>query len=80
MAGLICDMHTNVDVELRVVMESLSFSSTTGVLQGSNEAPVLFLIYLQACLEVYDMGKTDSEEEPTFLSANDMVLRPSLRP
>ena len=33
---------------------------------------MLFLMYLQACLEIYDMGKT--EEEPTFLSANDMVL------
>jgi len=72
MAALICDMHTNVDVELRVAMESRSFSSTTGVLQGSSEAPVLFLMYIQACLEVYDMGRV--EEDPTFLATDDLVL------
>lgn len=76
MLDIIVDMHTDVEFELNIAREKRSFISNTGVLQGATEAPVLFLLYIQACLEVYDADTAAGhlEHEPSFLTAHDLVL------
>ena len=72
MLSVLQALHEGVRVELKVADEKRYFDSTTGVLQGSTEAPALFVLYFQACLEVYDM---DAQEcTPEFQTAPDEVL------
>lgn len=77
MLAVIADLHRDIVIRLKVADEKREFDSTTGVLQGATEAPALFVLYMQACLEVYDL---DNPAPPLrFLYREDTVLtgRPS---
>ena len=47
LAFLIKQLHTNVQVKLKVGAADSCFNATIGVKQGDNMAPVLFLFYMQ---------------------------------
>ena len=51
--NLISRLHSGVKVKIRVAGKEVVIDSTVGVKQGDSLAPILFLIYMQACMEVY---------------------------
>jgi hypothetical protein len=56
--NLIKSVHTDFMVKLKVGRDvEVMFPSSTGVKQGDNMAPILFLFYMQACLETIDLPK-----------------------
>ena len=54
LAVLIERLHTDVKVKLKVGTTDILFDATIGVKQGDNMAPVLFLFYIHAAIEVME--------------------------
>jgi hypothetical protein len=57
--NLIKSLHTGFEVKLKVGKVDVQFPSSTGVKQGDNMAPILFLFYMQACLETLELPKIE---------------------
>ena len=76
MLEVIIDLHKGISISLKVADEKRYFNSTTGVLQGSTEAPALFLLYMQACLEVYDLDNTTQPLRFLYREDTELTGRP----
>ena len=73
----IANCYTDVTVKATVEGESITFSSDTGVKQGDNLSPVLFLFVIQAFIELLENKKVTGEDWPektTFRTRPDGVL------
>ena len=69
-------MHTGCMVEMEVGGEKITVTSTLGVKQGDNLAPVLFLIYIQAALEaLIGSGKLPAEGMLWFRTKEDGIVK-----
>ena len=51
MIATIKEMYTNINIKLSIEDAELIFNSISGVKQGDNLAPVLFLLFVQAAVE-----------------------------
>ena len=54
LANIIQKLHEDVKVKLKVGSADACFSATIGVKQGDNMAPVLFLFYMQAAIQIME--------------------------
>jgi hypothetical protein len=52
--SLIASLHSNFMVKVKAGEEDVAMHYTTGVKQGDSLAPILFNVYIQACLELLD--------------------------
>ena len=60
----IANCYTDVTVKATVEAESITFSADTGVKQGDNLSPVLFLFVIQAFIELLENKKVAGEDWP----------------
>ena len=59
-------MYTNINIKLSIEDAELIFNSISGVKQGNNLAPVLFLFVVQAAVEtMHKNGPPTRSKHPT---------------
>jgi hypothetical protein len=51
---IIKKLYTDVSIKSKIGSAKIEFTSTSGVKQGNNLAPVLFLFAIQAAIETMD--------------------------
>ena len=64
--------YTDINITTRVGNATASFPSTSGVKQGNNLAPVLFLFAIQAAVEV--MGKDWPFQQPNLSTSTENYI------
>jgi len=69
---LIIALHTDFMVKIKLGLEDVETSYTTGVKHGDSLAPILFLLYFEMCIKVLDSRWTAAK--PSFLYKMDGVM------
>jgi hypothetical protein len=72
LCSLIINLHMGCTVKIRVGESDVEVTCTVGVKQGDNLAPILFIIFMQAALEI--VHQKWERKKPTFRSKEDSVL------